>query len=127
VRLEGGDEGEITGIEPGFAKVTFGGGGWTRAPWGTAVRGDDGRATLEPPGYTAIVDALTTWRAERATQDNVPAYVVMHNTTRDGIARARPGGIVALSRCPGIGPTKLERYGDDILVVVERAVASVDD
>jgi hypothetical protein len=47
----------------------------------------------------------------------------MHNATRDGIARARPAGIVALSRCPGIGPTKLERYGDDILVVVERALA----
>jgi hypothetical protein len=30
--------------------------------------------------------------------------------------------MVELSRCHGMGPTKLERYGDDILVVVEQAL-----
>jgi DNA helicase-2/ATP-dependent DNA helicase PcrA len=124
VHLEGGDEGEITELDRDGARVTFAAGGWTRAKWGTAVRTDEGRATLEPPGYNTVSDALTGWRAERAAQDRVPAYVVMHNTTRDGIARAQPTGIVALSRCPGIGPTKLERYGDDILVVIERALGS---
>jgi DNA helicase-2/ATP-dependent DNA helicase PcrA len=125
VTIEGGDAGEISEIEPAYAKVSFASGGWTQARWGATVRTDRGRATLEPPGYDAIITALTTWRAERAAHDNVPAYVVMHNSTRDGIARAQPATVVALSRCAGIGPTKIERYGDDILVVVERARASL--
>ncbi|MCU1426300.1 MAG: ATP-dependent helicase UvrD/PcrA [Actinomycetia bacterium] len=126
VTIEGGDSGEIEGIEPDFAKVAFGGGGWVRAPWGTAVRTAGGRALLEPPGYDAISTALTTWRGERAAADKVPAYVVMHNSTRDAIARARPRSIVELSRCAGIGPTKLERYGDDVLVAVEQALGAAD-
>jgi DNA helicase-2/ATP-dependent DNA helicase PcrA len=126
VHLRGGDEGEITAVEPAGATVSFAGGGWTRVPWGTGVRTEAGRARLEPPGYAAVADALTAWRADRARRDAVPAYVVMHNTTRDGIARARPTNVVALSRCPGIGPTKLERYGDDILVVVETALGGAD-
>ncbi len=126
--LEGGDMGEVIEIEADAAKVAFAGGGFTRARWGTGVRTDEGRAVLEPPGYNAIVAALTSWRAERAAGDGVPAYVVMHNATRDGIARARPVSMVQLSRCAGIGPTKLERYGDDILVAVERALGgSVDE
>jgi DNA helicase-2/ATP-dependent DNA helicase PcrA len=123
IRVDGGDAGEITAIEDGYAKVTVDGGGWVRAPWGTFVRSDTGRARLEPPGYTKVADALASWRAERAANDKVPAYVVMHNTTRDEIARLQPATMAALSRCQGIGPTKLERYGDDILVVVERAIA----
>jgi superfamily II DNA helicase RecQ len=121
--IEGGDDGEIAEVDERDAKVAFASGGWTRVKWGAPVRAEGERATLEPPGYHAIVEALTAWRAERASHDHVPPYVVMHNTTRDGIARARPTGIVALGRCPGIGPTKLERYGDDILVVVEQALA----
>jgi DNA helicase-2/ATP-dependent DNA helicase PcrA len=122
IKLDGGDAGEITAIEAGYAKVTVDGGGWVRAPWGALLRTDAGRARLEPPGYGRVADALTTWRAERATADKVPAYVVMHNTTRDDIARIQPTTIADLARCQGIGPTKLERYGDDILVVVERAL-----
>jgi superfamily II DNA helicase RecQ len=122
--IEGGDDGEIVEVDARDAKVAFGGGGWTRVKWGAIVRANGERATLEPPGFGAIVDALSAWRAERAARDHVPPYVVMHNSTRDGIARARPTGIVGLGRCPGIGPTKLERYGDDILVVVEQALAA---
>jgi superfamily II DNA helicase RecQ len=121
VTIEGGDAGEISEIEPAFATVSLASGGWTQVRWGATVRTDRGRATIEPPGYDAIVAGLTTWRAERAAHDKVPAYVVMHNSTRDGIARAQPSSVVALSRCPGIGPTKIERYGDDILVVVEQS------
>jgi DNA helicase-2/ATP-dependent DNA helicase PcrA len=121
--IEGGDDGEIVEVDARDAKIAFAAGGWTRVKWGAVVRADGERATLEPPGFHAIVDGLSAWRAERASRDRVPPYVVMHNSTRDGIARARPTGIVALGRCPGIGPTKLERYGDDILVVIEQALA----
>jgi DNA helicase-2/ATP-dependent DNA helicase PcrA len=67
----------------------------------------------------ALTAALRAWRSERARRDRVPAYVVFHDETLDLIAAARPESAVALSRLKGIGPTKLDRYGDEVLAVVE--------
>ena len=62
--------------------------------------------------------ALTTWRTERCKADGVPAYVVLDNATLDAIAAAAPTSLVALGRIKGIGPTKLDRYGADILGLI---------
>ena len=60
-------------------------------------------------------EALHAWRLERSRADGVPAYVVLSNATVAEIARAQPRNPRELSRISGIGPTKLERYGEDIL------------
>lgn len=62
--------------------------------------------------------ALRDWRTKRAKLDEVPAYVVLNDRHLRGIAMARPRDAVALATCDGIGPTKLERYGDEILDVL---------
>jgi DNA helicase-2/ATP-dependent DNA helicase PcrA len=62
--------------------------------------------------------ALKRWRLARATADDLPAYVVFHNTTLAEIAGRRPRDLSELSTVPGVGPTKLERYGDEVLDVV---------
>jgi DNA helicase-2/ATP-dependent DNA helicase PcrA len=76
----------------------------------------------EPPAPTgplaATIDALKKWRKQRATADRVPAYVVLSDTHLAGIASAAPATLDDLARCAGIGPTKLERYGDEILAVI---------
>jgi DNA helicase-2/ATP-dependent DNA helicase PcrA len=69
----------------------------------------------------ATVHALKKWRKQRATADGVPAYVVLSDTHLAGIASAEPATLDDLARCPGIGPTKLERYGDEILAVIADA------
>jgi DNA helicase-2/ATP-dependent DNA helicase PcrA len=66
-----------------------------------------------------LVDALRAWRLERCRADSVPAYVVLHDATINDIASAQPATSRELSRIAGIGPTKLERYGDDILAIVK--------
>ncbi|HEX2235275.1 MAG TPA: 3'-5' exonuclease, partial [Actinomycetota bacterium] len=66
----------------------------------------------------ATVRRLKAWRLERARGDGVPAYVVLHDRTIEAIAGARPATLVELGRIEGIGPTKLERYGGDILRVL---------
>jgi DNA helicase II / ATP-dependent DNA helicase PcrA len=66
-----------------------------------------------------LLDALRAWRRRRATADAVPAYVVAHDTTLAEIADARPRTLPALRRVRGMGPTKLERYGPEILAVIE--------
>jgi DNA helicase-2/ATP-dependent DNA helicase PcrA len=65
--------------------------------------------------------ALKRWRRERATADDQPAYVVFHNTTLAEIAARRPRDLSELGAVPGVGPTKLERYGPDVLAVLATA------
>jgi ATP-dependent DNA helicase UvrD/PcrA len=65
--------------------------------------------------------ALKRWRLERATADDLPAYVVFHNSTLAEIAGRRPRDLSELGAVPGVGPTKLERYGDEVLAVLTTA------
>jgi DNA helicase-2/ATP-dependent DNA helicase PcrA len=62
--------------------------------------------------------ALKRWRLERATADDLPAYVVFHNSTLAEIAGRRPRDLSELGAVPGVGPTKLDRYGGDVLHIV---------
>ncbi len=72
-------------------------------------------------GESATWDALKEWRTGIARRDKVPPYVVMSDAHLKGIAERRPSTLGELAACPGIGPLKLERYGDDILMVIERS------
>ena len=63
---------------------------------------------------------LREWRRETANQQNVPAYVVMHDTTLDEICRVRPGSIGGLLHITGIGDRKAELYGREILEALKR-------
>jgi DNA helicase-2/ATP-dependent DNA helicase PcrA len=62
-----------------------------------------------------MYDVLKEWRLKRAKADEIPAYVVFHNSTLAEIAARRPSTIAELSSVPGVGPAKLERYGRDVL------------
>jgi superfamily II DNA helicase RecQ len=50
----------------------------------------------------------------------VAAFIVFHDATIEAIAERRPTSIAELRRVPGVGPTKLDRYGEEILAVVSR-------
>ena len=77
------------------------------------------RAEPGSPAEASRRQALTSWRTERCKSDGVPAYVVLDNATLDAIAAAAPTSLVDLGRIKGIGPTKLDRYGADILGIIE--------
>ena len=62
--------------------------------------------------------ALKAWRLERSKSDDVPAYVVFHNSTLEEIATRGPRSLSELATVPGVGPTKIERYGPDVLAVL---------
>ncbi|HEV7760596.1 MAG TPA: ATP-dependent DNA helicase UvrD2 [Acidimicrobiales bacterium] len=80
--------------------------------------GSDQAIELDEAG-TRRGNALREWRRKRAKDDGVPAYVVLHDRHIDGVAQRAPGTLDELALCDGIGPTKLDRYGDDILGVLE--------
>jgi len=73
-----------------------------------------------------LLEALRAWRRRRAAEDAVPAFLVAHDRTLDDIARRRPTDRIALRACPGIGPAKLARYGDELLALVAAPTATQD-
>jgi ATP-dependent DNA helicase RecQ len=68
-----------------------------------------------------VVERLRHWRLERSQEDAVPAYVVLHDTTLRELAAVRPQTHGELAGIKGLGPVKLERYGDDLLAVLGAA------
>ena len=68
-----------------------------------------------------LYSALKQWRYKRASEDEQPAYLVFHNTTLAEIAARRPRDLGELGAVPGVGPTKLERYGSEVLAVLRAA------
>ncbi len=78
----------------------------------------------QPAGRGTAVNAnllgtLRAWRSEVARKRGVPAYVVLHDATIDGIAASRPTTPEQLRDIPGIGDKKLERYGRELLALVD--------
>jgi superfamily II DNA helicase RecQ len=65
-----------------------------------------------------LVAELRAWRTRRAREDGVPAYVVLHDATLQELAARRPGSPAELAVVKGLGPTKIERYGDELLNVL---------
>ncbi len=63
---------------------------------------------------------LREWRRETAKQQNVPAFVVLHDTTLDEICRISPGSLGGLLQISGIGERKAELYGRQILDALKR-------
>ena len=53
-----------------------------------------------------------------ARKQGVPAYVVFHDATLEGIASSRPQTHDQLRAVAGIGDKKLERYGEALLSLV---------
>jgi ATP-dependent DNA helicase RecQ len=68
-----------------------------------------------------LLDILRAWRSELAKKTSVPAYVILHDATLDGIATARPTSLAQLRGIPGIGDKKLERYGAELIALVTAA------
>ncbi len=67
-----------------------------------------------------VFEELRTWRAETAKRQGGPAFTVFNDATLKATAKARPDSLQAFSRIKGVGPTKLDNYGDDVLEIVRQ-------
>jgi DNA helicase-2/ATP-dependent DNA helicase PcrA len=70
-----------------------------------------------------LLTRLRDWRSTRARELKVPAYVVFTDATLMAIAEQRPidpAGLVAIS---GIGASKLDKFGTDVLTLVREGAA----
>lgn len=62
-----------------------------------------------------LAGRIKEWRAAEAKRLRVPAYVVLHDRTITALAEARPRNPRELLGIDGIGPAKVERFGEAIL------------
>jgi DNA helicase-2/ATP-dependent DNA helicase PcrA len=67
-----------------------------------------------------LMAALKAWRLDAARSDGVPAYVVAPDALLEEIVDQRPMTIPALRRVKGMGPSRLARYGQELLEITTR-------
>jgi DNA helicase-2/ATP-dependent DNA helicase PcrA len=115
------------------ALAAFGPGG--DGDWQAAVAAERSRlararaAAGRPPmmvGASAdprVLAELVAWRKTLARASGVPAQVIFHDATLAAVAEARPTDRAALMAVPGLGPLKVERYGDELLALMARCSA----
>ncbi len=85
----------------------------------TGAQRKTGRCSDCPPGYDeAVFESLRSWRLAESKSSEVPAFVVFTDATLAAIAEARPQSLDQLAALSGVGPSKLEKYGEAVLHVL---------
>jgi len=129
----GGYDCVVRAVETNGVAVSAGGVGIT-VPFGSIMQINGQTRSLGPQsptkarrasGPTSEVDAglynsLKAWRSEQSKADKVPAYVVFTDRTLDELSSVRPHTVAELLSINGIGPAKVDRYGDQILAIIEQ-------
>jgi ATP-dependent DNA helicase RecQ len=89
------------------------------------ARPDDARPAQaarrsRPTRASEVARALDNYRRRSARALKWKPYMVFHRKVILAIDRAQPTSHAALLRISGLGPAKVERFGDDILAIVAR-------
>ena len=63
-------------------------------------------------------EILREWRSKTAKETDMPAFVILHDRTLAEIVNKRPKTIGELSNISGIGQSKLDLYGTELLELV---------
>jgi ATP-dependent DNA helicase RecQ len=74
----------------------------------------------DEPG-AELYEELRSWRRRRADAENVPPYCVFGDKTLRAIAALRPLDEETLGQVNGVGVKKIEKYGEDVLAIVQAA------
>ena len=124
------DRAATFGPPPVAASTARSGAGRPSADRRTGDGSDDpqlaGVGADDPPVDDRLFESLRRWRAGVAGDTGVPPYVVFHDRHLQVIAGRKPTSLKQLGDCPGVGPTKLERYGDDLLEIVAEHLDRAD-
>lgn len=67
------------------------------------------------------VALLKKWRLAKASEENLPAYMICPDRTLEHLVMERPATLEALNSIHGLGQSKIARYGGEILEALNRA------
>ena len=73
------------------------------------------------PEEKRIVTRLKRWRLERANSQRLPAYMVCSDRTLEHLARELPETLEALATIYGLGQSKIESFGQELLEALREA------
>jgi DNA helicase II / ATP-dependent DNA helicase PcrA len=95
------------------------GSGWAGGPSAAAGPSAAGSRAAAGPrgGDDPLLARLRDWRLAMAREQSVPAYVIFRDATLEVIAERRPASVRELAAVPGVGRTKLDRYGAAVLAL----------
>lgn len=100
---------------------------------GGASTGHEGRRTARPdaaedltPDEKAHYEALRTWRNQHARKTGRPPYVIFTNRQAAEIARRGPKTRSALADIQGIGTSRVEDFGDELLAFLGSLLAPAE-
>jgi len=71
------------------------------------------------PYDEALFLKLKQWRLDKAKEDKVSAFIIAHNTLLEELARRKPQTAQALLGVKGFGQNKLDKYGDELLEILQ--------
>ena len=74
--------------------------------------------TCESPYDEELFERLRAWRLDKAGEESVPAFVVFTDATLRALAEVQPRTERELLRVNGIGASKRDRYGDEVLALI---------
>lgn len=85
-----------------------------------AASADSGSASsASADADPALLESLREFRREEARKRSVPAYVVFHDKTLQELAARRPADARGLATVAGLGPKKIELYGEKLLSLLQ--------
>jgi ATP-dependent DNA helicase RecQ len=96
----------------------------SRAPMAPAAPAVPRSAATAAPAEGDLTERLRAWRRGRAQAAGQPAYVVFTDKTMQALAAARPASREQLLAVPGIGPAKMEAFGEELLALIAGALES---
>ena len=85
----------------------------------TPIKAPETPADTLTPAALGRYRRLEAWRKTTATREGLPAYIVLRNESLTQLARENPETLDELKAVKGIGPVKLERYGETLLRVLK--------
>ncbi len=82
---------------------------------------DEGAGVGATPADARLLERLRALRSSVAREQKVPAYVVFSDRTLTEMAVRRPKSDYALGEIHGVGPMKIEKYGEQFLALLRAA------
>jgi len=67
----------------------------------------------------SLFDSLRSWRSERCKKEGIPPYVICNNKQLAHIVTSCPQSLSELMRIDGIGKSKADKYGQEILALLK--------
>jgi ATP-dependent DNA helicase RecQ len=102
----------------------------SRVPLGTPLVSAFAHLAPEDDGSGVdpeLFERLRSWRSEQAKKQQVPAYVVLHNSHLEDISTHKPRTMHELGAMKGIGLRRAARYGDELLALIHGEEVAVGD